>query len=330
MEIGIVHVGLGPIGLAVAALVAERSWMRSVAAVDVRPELAGRRLDELCGRPAAGAPAVAPVYRADGRGVVALHCTGSSLDRVAPQVLELVAAGLSVISTTEELAYPWDSHPELAAELDAAARRAGVAVLGTGVNPGFAMDYLPLALSAATQRVDRVAVHRVQDAATRRLPLQRKVGAGMEVEDFRAAVAAGRLGHVGLAESARLLARAFGWRLTAVREHVEPIPATEATPMAEGTVRPGQVLGIHQEAWGDAGAETVISLTLDMAIGIGPSQDRVRLTGTPDLELVVPGGVPGDLATAAIVVNAIPRVLAARPGLVTMADLAPPTPGPPD
>jgi 4-hydroxy-tetrahydrodipicolinate reductase len=329
MEIGVVHYGLGPIGLAVAALVAERSWLRSVAAVDVRPELIGRRLDELFGRPSPGSPAVAPAYRGDEGARVALHCTGSSLERVAPQVLELLEAGLHVVSTTEQLSNPWEAHPALAAELDAAARRAGVTLLGTGVNPGFAMDYLVMVLSAVAQRVDRVAVHRVQDAGTRRLPLQRKVGAGMEADAFRAAVAAGRLGHVGLAESAHLLARAFGWRLTALREHVEPILATEPAPMADGTVRPGQVLGIHQEASGDTEAGTVISLTLDMAVGIGPSLDRVQLTGTPDLELVVPGGVHGDLATAAIVVNAIPRVLAAPPGLATMADLAPPTPGPP-
>jgi 4-hydroxy-tetrahydrodipicolinate reductase len=328
VEIGVVHYGLGPIGLAVAALVAERSWLRSVAAVDVRPELGGRRLDQLCGRSLPGSPVVASAYRAD-EAQVALHCTGSSLERVASQVLELVEAGLHVVSTTEELSYPWEAHPALAAELDAAARRAGVTVLGTGVNPGFAMDYLVMVLSTVAQRVDRVTVHRVQDAGTRRLPLQRKVGAGMEADAFRAAVAAGRLGHVGLAESAHLLARAFGWRLTALREQVEPIRASEPTPMAGGTVRPGQVLGIHQVAEGDADAGTVISLTLDMAIGIGPSLDRVRLTGTPDLELVVPGGVHGDVATAAIVVNAIPRVLAAPPGLATMADLAPPTPGPP-
>ncbi|HKF78642.1 MAG TPA: dihydrodipicolinate reductase [Candidatus Dormibacteraeota bacterium] len=324
----VVHYGLGPIGLAVAALVAERPWLRSVGAVDVRPELVGRALGELVGRPEIGGPPVEERY-GGGRADVALHCTGSSLERVAPQILELVAGGLNVVSTTEELSYPWDAHPALAAEVDAAARRAGVTVLGTGVNPGYAMDYLALALSAVAQRVDRVVVHRVQDAGTRRLPLQRKVGAGMELAAFRAAVAEGRVGHVGLAESAHSLARAFGWRLTELREAIEPLTAETTMPMAEGVIEPGQVVGLHQTAEGVAGGRQVIWLTLDLAIGIGLSRDSVRLHGVPDLELEAPNGVPGDLATAAIVVNAIPRVVAAPAGLAVMSDLAPPTPGPP-
>jgi hypothetical protein len=334
--IGVVHFGLGPIGLAVAALVSERPWLRSVAAVDVSTDLQGRSLAQaagLTGGEAGGGTGASPLvrgaYQPAPEARVALHCTGSSLERVAPQILELVAAGLHLISTTEELSYPRESHPAVAATIDDAARRAGVTVLGTGINPGFAMDYLPVALSAVSQRVDRVDVHRVQDAGTRRLPLQRKVGAGMEPDAFRAAVAEGRLGHVGLAESAHMLAAAFGWRLTGVEERIEPVCAEAATPTAQGVVRPGQVLGLHQTAVARAGGEVVISLTLDMAVGIGPTRDHVRLSGVPDLELEVPGGLHGDLATAAIVVNAIPRVLAAPPGLVTMVDLPPPTSGPP-
>lgn len=328
--IGVVHLGLGPIGLAVAALAAERPWLHSAAAVDVSPDLHGRRLAELTGSTDDGAsPVVTSTVPASANARVALHCTSSSLDRVAPQIVDLVGRGLCVVSTTEELSYPWDAHPEAAARIDAAAREAGVAVLGTGINPGFAMDYLAMVLSAVARRVDRVEVHRVQDAGTRRLPLQRKVGAGMEADDFRAEAAAGRLGHVGLAESAHMLARAFGWRLTELDERIEPICAAEPTPVAEGIVQPGQVLGLHQVAVGLTEGGVVISLTLDMAIGIGPTRDHVRLSGEPDLELEVPGGLHGDSATAAIVVNAIPRVLAAPPGLTTMSDLAPPTPGPP-
>jgi hypothetical protein len=326
---GVVHLGLGPIGLAVAGLVAERPWLRSVAAVDVSPDLQGRPLAELTGGPPSGSPPVTAVYRPVAGANVVVHCTTSSLERVAPQVAELASRGLHVVSTTEELSYPWDAHPEAAADIDAAARRAGVTVLGTGINPGFAMDYLAIVLSAVARRVDRVEIHRVQDAGTRRAPLQRKVGAGMEARAFRSAVAEGRLGHVGLVESAHMLASTFGWRLTDLEERIEPICASAPALMSGGTVQVGQVLGLRQTVAGRAGKRTVVSLTLEMAIGIGPPRDRVRLFGDPDLELEVPGGLHGDTATAAIVVNAIPRVIAARPGLLTMADLAPPAPGPP-
>jgi 4-hydroxy-tetrahydrodipicolinate reductase len=126
-----------------------------------------------------------------------------------------------------------------------------------------------------------------------------------------------------------MLAEAFGWRLTGYEEHVEPICADAPTQASVGEVPAGHVLGLHQTAVGRVGEEAVVSLTLDMAVGLAPARDHVRLVGRPDLELEVPGGLHGDTATAAIVVNAIPRVLAARPGLVTMAELAPPTPGPP-
>jgi 2,4-diaminopentanoate dehydrogenase len=324
----VVHYGLGPIGLAVAVLVSERPWLRSVAAVDLSPALAGRRLGEVTGSAAAG-PVIGPKYLTAGEAAVAVHCTGSSLELVAPQIVELASAGLNVISTTEELAFPWQAHPGVAAEIDATARGAGVTVMGTGINPGYAMDYLPMTLSAVARRVDKVVVHRVQDAATRRLPLQRKVGAGLSPDAFRAAAASGRLGHVGLTESAHALARALGWQLSDLHETIEPITAEEATRTADGVIQPGQVLGLHQTAEGRVDSQTVISLTLDIAIGVGPSRDRVRLVGEPDLELEVPGGLHGDTATAAIVVNAIPRVLAAPPGLAVMAELPPPTPGPP-
>jgi 4-hydroxy-tetrahydrodipicolinate reductase len=325
----VVHYGLGPIGLAVAALVAQRPWLRSVAAVDLSPDLVGRRLGDLSGSAVPG-PVISPSYASTAEAAVAVHCTGSSLERVAPQIIELASAGLNVISTTEELAFPWQAHPRAAAEIDTVARGARVTVLGTGINPGYAMDYLPIALSAVAQRVDKVVVHRVQDAATRRLPLQRKVGAGLSPEAFRANAADGRLGHVGLAESAHALARALGWRLTDLHETIEPITAEAATSVAEGVIEPGQVLGLHQTAQGRVDSKTVIDLTLDIGIAVGPSRDKVLLMGVPDLELEVPRGLHGDTATAAIVVNGIPRVLAAPPGLAVMAELPPPTPGPPE
>jgi len=176
--IRVVHYGLGPIGIGIARLVAERPALQAVGAIDVNPELAGRRLGDAArisnapSDPMVGADAGSVL--AASRGAVVIHCTGSSLERVLPQLLSAIEAGCHVVSTCEELSFPWTSQPELARRLDQAARAAGVAVLGTGVNPGFAMDYLPLVLSGVVRRIDSVTVHRVQDAGLRRLPLQRK------------------------------------------------------------------------------------------------------------------------------------------------------------
>jgi 2,4-diaminopentanoate dehydrogenase len=325
--IGVVHYGLGPIGRAAASVVADRPWLRSVGAVDISPALQGRELGDLLARNSHPSPSISARFQFDENASVALHCTGSSLSRVTPELLELIELGLHVISTTEELSYPWRAHPELAATIDAAARARGVAVIGTGVNPGFAMDYLAVTLSAAAQRVDSVSVHRVQDASTRRLPLQKKIGAGMEVEAFEAELAARRLGHVGLVESVHAVADALDLELTNTTETIEPVIAGEPTHTSEGTIGEGRVIGIHQCATGMSGERVLVDLTLDMAVGIGLAIDRIQLRGLPDLELTVPGGLHGDLATAALLVNTVPRILGASPGLRVMSELPPPTPG---
>jgi 4-hydroxy-tetrahydrodipicolinate reductase len=329
-RIPVVHLGLGPIGLGVAKLVAERPALHSIGAIDLDPSLAGRALFEAAG--VSNGPAT-PLISADARGVldtakgaVVIHCTGSSLRRVLPQLIAAVEAGCSVVSTCEELSYPWTVQSELARQLDDAARANGVAVLGTGVNPGFAMDYLPLVLSGVSRRIDAVTVHRVQDAGVRRLPLQRKVGAGMTVEEFRSKAAAGELGHVGLRESAQALAAALNWPLSRLDETIDPVIAERPTPSGLGEIAVGGVTGLRQTAIGHLDGRVVVSLTLEMAVGLPDMRDDIRISGDPDLRMIVPGGLHGDVATAAIVVNAIPGIVRAAPGLRVMAELPPPHP----
>lgn len=333
--LGVVHYGLGPIGLAVAEHVARHPRLRSVAAIDVDPGLLGRPLSGLL-PPDAVAPGQQPVTIGAGRGAlveavargarVVVHCTGSSLGAVMPQLRECVEAGLSVVSTCEELSYPWTNAPAAAAELDRLARDRGVAVLGTGVNPGFAMDYLPVVLAGVSQRVDHVSVHRVQDAGRRRLPLQRKVGAGLSVEEFAARADRGEVRHVGLSESVQAVAAAFGWNLTELKEQIEPIVAETLTSSGLGDIPAGHVTGVRQGCVGSVREREVIRLTLEMAVGLPDPRDEIVLDGVPRTHMVIVGGLPGDGATAAIVTNALERVVLAPPGLRVMADIAPPRP----
>lgn len=176
------------------------------------------------------------------------------------------------------------------------------------------------------RRIDRVRVHRVKDASGRRLPLQAKVGATLEPDEFRERVRAGRLGHVGLLESAHALATAFGWRLTRVEQAIDPVIAATVVSSGLGDIAPGRVLGLHQtlNAWSDE--EQVIELKLKMVVGLPDQRDHVQLAGDPPLEAVVPGGLHCDAATAALVVNAIPRALDGPRGMITMAEIAPPRP----
>ncbi len=323
MATRVVSYGLGPIGLGIARVAARRPTIMIVGAVDVDPAKIGRDLGELLGGPALGVPVRgdAAAALAELEPEVVLHATGSSLARVAPQLLEIVNAGAHVVSTCEELAFPWTAQPQLAAELDAAARRAGVVLLGTGINPGFAMDALPLLLTAPCAEVRAVRVLRVVDAARRRGPLQKKVGAGLTPEAFAAKVADGSVRHVGLPESLHMLATSLGWELDTLQDQIEPVIAEAPIVTEFASVQPGQVAGVRQVASGTLGGREVLRLELRMYLGAPDPQDTVEIDGDPPVRTTIAGGLHGDLATAAMIVNAVGSVRRAQPGLGTVADV---------
>jgi 2,4-diaminopentanoate dehydrogenase len=319
----VVHVGLGPIGLAVAAAAVRRPGVQTVAAVD--PVLAGRDLGELLGGSPSGV-VVSPDLDLALSGCdadVALHCTGSHLSQVEPQLMALIERGLDVVSTTEQLSWPWFHHPEEAGRLDAAAKSAGVRLLGTGVNPGFVMDLFPVFLGAVALEVRSVRVERVLNASLRRAPLQLKVGSGLAPEEFRRLGREGKLGHMGLIESVAMIGAGFGWRLDAIEQVLDPVVATAPIRTDAVEVAPGQVRGLHQVATGYQDGQPRITLDLTMALGAEESGDTVILEGEPALRVHVEGGIPGDVATAAAVVGALPRLHRAPPGLLTVLDLPP-------
>jgi len=307
----IVHYGLGPIGLGIVGVALDRGH-RPLAAVDIDPEKSGRDLGTLLGRAPLGLTVTADAGAALASGArVVLHSTQSHLAQVLPQILQCIEAGACVISTCEELAFPWHHHPDDARRIDQAAKTRGVAVVGVGVNPGFVMDLLPVALMAPCRDVRTVHVTRVVDAGLRRLPLQRKVGAGLDPGAFEAGVAGGRIGHVGLPESVAMIADALGWSLDTITKTIEPVGDRTS------------IRGLHQVAAGIRDGQPVITLDLTMAVGAPNPRDTVVIEGDPPISMTIAGGVHGDVATCAIAVNAIPQVLAAPPGLATVHRLPP-------
>lgn len=251
---------------------------------------------------------------------VVLHTTSSYFHLFKPQIVEILEAGLDVVSTAEELSFPWLAHPEEAAEIDALAKQAGSTVLGTGVNPGFIMDALPLHLTSICQQVDHIDVTRIINASTRRGPFQAKIGCGMAVEEFEALIAAGKMGHVGLPESIGMVFHTLGRDLVGFESDVAPVAAEDPVETDYIRVEPGQVMGLMQVARGYTEEGEFLSLTFVAALDAEHEGDTIRITGSPNLEMKLKG-TNGDIATVAMVVNAIPRVRAAAPGLVTMPDL---------
>ena len=315
--ITVAQYGIGPIGAEIARLLLTKPWVRLVAAVDIDPKKVGKDVGEVIGLGReAGVKVTADLTtKAD----VVCHSTGSRLREVADQLKDLLGRGCHVVSTCEELSFPLDA--EVREELQKIARSHNVTLLGTGVNPGFVMDKLPLTLTAVCQDVRSLDIIRIQNASTRREPLQRKVGAGMTVADFHAAVEAGKIKHMGLRESLMLVGNGLGVEFDHVSdERIEPIIADREITTQFLQVAPGEVAGVHQTI--DGRGKINVRLELRMYVGAeAVAADRVIVKGTPDLEMEIKGGVHGDRATAAMVVNAIPRVVSARPGVLTMDDV---------
>jgi hypothetical protein len=323
-KIRVIQYGIGPIGASIVRLMRQKNSLEIVGAIDTDAKKVGRDLGEVVG--ASDAP-WGILVSADAASVLAkpadvvVHSTSSYLTSVMDQLLACLGAGLCIVSTCEELAYPFRKHPQLSKTLDEAAKEEGVALLGTGVNPGFVMDKLPLTLSAVSQWVDWVSAVRIVDASKRRLPLQKKIGVGMTPDEFRAQVAAGVIKHHGLPESIAMVADGLGFSLDDISETIEPMIAEEVIKTEFLEVEPGQVAGVHQMGRGTAAGQEKIFMELKMYVGAKNPADTVVLKGDPNLTLTIPGGTHGDVATAAVVVNAIPSILAANAGLRTSRDL---------
>ena len=316
--------GLGPIGAAVARQIASRKGFQIVGAVDIDRAKIGLDLSEVVGldkkmriritNDAAGAIK-------SGKPDVAVLCTSSSLKSVMPQIEAILKKKVAIVSTTEELSYPVGKNRALARKIDAMAKRAKVAVVGTGINPGFAMDALPITLTGICERVDSIRVDRIQDARSRRLPFQQKIGSGLNTEQFAQKVKDGSVRHVGLTESVTMIADAMGWKLDKVTDEIHPKIADKAVESELIAVDPGYVCGIIQDGIGYSKGKPVITLHMEAYLGAPESYDAVTIEGSPRVTSKVLGGLHGDVATASITVNSIPKILRVSPGLRTMADM---------
>ena len=323
--ITIAQFGLGPIGLESLKLAAAKPWARIVGAVDIDPAKIGKDLGDLTGdQNLKGSTVFRSVedLNAHAKPQVVLHTTVSKVKDAFPQLEILARNGISVVSSCEELLFPQLTQPELAAKLDQVCKDNGARVIGTGVNPGFVMDVLPDCMTGVSRDVRSINVQRVVNASTRRAPLQKKIGSGLPPEEFRRLFKEGRAGHAGLKESLALIAHCMGWKATDITETGDAIIADHDIRTQFLEVKKGQTCGLHQHSEAKVNGKVCLTLDLKMYLDAPNPHDAIQIEGEPSLNVVVNGGVAGDHATVAALVNTARRVLKAPPGLLLMSDLS--------
>lgn len=321
--LNVVQMGIGALGQQIVRLTSERRGIKIVAAVDPAPEKAGRDLGKLCSLKPLGI-AVCKDLKSALRGKnadVAVLTTVSSLKVIEKQIEEIASIGLDIVSTCEELSFPWRTHPQIAKRIDKICRKQNVACVGTGVNPGFLMDYLPCVLSSVCQEVNRIKVTRIQDASKRRVPFQRKIGAGLTRSQFRAKEAEGTLRHVGLVESMHMIAQSLNWKLDRTSESLKPVIAKRTITSGYVKIDKGFACGVEQIGRAYVGKKEVVRLHFRAAVGENRSVDTIEIIGKPMIKSIIPGGINGDVAACAITINAIRSIASVGPGLKTMLDL---------
>lgn len=332
-EIRLVLCGVGGVGRNVARLVLGRRGGDVVAAYSRNPALVGADVGEL----ATGEPNGVRVADRDTAlavpADVLLIATTSFIAEVADEISAGVGAGLNVMCTAEEMGYAWAVAPDFAAEIDAAARAAGVTVMGAGANPGYIYEVLCLALTGAGCGVDRIEVRRVVDLSGFSHTVQRRLGLGFEPDEHAAGVAAGRIyGHIGYPHTMRTFARRFGRTVERFGETIDPILATAAIDSVAVPIAPGQSAGFKQVTSGYTGNgdEPWFTATflghVDLAsIDLAP-EDSYNVIGDPPLHAVVRPGFNPQTTTMAVLANLLPHVVAAPPGLLSVTDLPIPAP----
>lgn len=321
----VVQYGIGPIGQACTrAILQKKPHLELVGVIDIDPDKVGKDISEILGLDAPTGVIVsadANAVLASTRPEVVVHTTSSFLDRMYNQLVLCASHGASVISSTEELSFPFDRHPDISRELDRAAKENGVTILGTGVNPGFAMDALALMATGVCNEVHSIKIFREVDAGLRRMPLQRKVGAGISTEEFAQRKATGLFGHIGLIESIKLITAGLGWTIDRIEENLDPVVSDSRLETPFLIVEQGQVAGIHHHAYAYDGDELLLTLDLKMFVGAQNPRDEILIEGDPSINLEVKGGIFGDTATVATLVNGIPQTYDAEPGLKTIKDV---------
>jgi len=326
-NVKVVSYGIGVIGRRLAKYLLTKEGIEIVGAIDINPDIVGKDLGEVLGQEKIGVIISddADKVLAETNPDVVCHTTLSYLRQTFDQFEQILKHGINIVSTCEELGYPYatEEGTNYATKLNDIAKEYGATLLGTGINPGFLMDTLPTFLTGPCEQVETIYVTRQMNAATRRIPFQKKIGAGMTKDEFRKAIDSGKItGHVGLEQSIQMIADSLRWYLDEIS-----VGAPEAVLLDHDVesdaikVPKGINAGTKQMAYGIVDGEVKITMDFRAYIGAPEEFDSVDIEGVPPIHQKISPCVHGDHGTIAMTTNMIPHVINSESGLKTMVDL---------
>ncbi|WP_352418493.1 2,4-diaminopentanoate dehydrogenase [Proteiniborus sp.] len=323
--------GFGAMGSGMAKMLLKKKGVEIVGVCDMSPSKIGKSIYEVLGAEREGRPEV--IIKGNIEDVltekscdICLCATDSFTKNAFPKLKYALEKKVNVISTAEEMSYPYAQSPELAKELDKIAKENGVTVLGTGINPGLIMDLLVVCLTGCMIDVEHIEAKRVNSLSPFGPAVMEEQGVGLTVEAFEKGVEDGTLaGHVGFPESIQMIANAIGWKVEKIEQQMKPIVTSVDRKSPFGFAKAGDVAGVNMTGQGYVNGEVKIDM-------IHPQQiepetegtytgDYITIKGTPEVNMAIKPEVEGGLGTIAMCVNMIPHVINADSGLKTMIDL---------
>lgn len=323
--------GFGAMGSGMAKMLLKKRGVDIVGVCDMAPNRVGKSIYEVLEVEKGSRPEVIIKPEIDevlteGCCDVCLVATDTFTKKVFPKLKTILEKKINVITTAEEMAYPQAQNPELASELDRIAKENGVSLLGTGINPGLIMDLLVVCLSGCMMDVEHIEAKRVNSLSPFGPAVMEEQGVGATTQEFEKGVKNGTLaGHVGFAESVRMIGDAIGWKVEKFEQQMKPIVTSVDRKSPYGFAKAGDVAGVNMTGQGWVDGEVKIDMIhpqqIEPEMEGTETGDYITIKGTPSIHMANKPEVEGGIGTIAMCVNMIPHVINADPGLRTMLDL---------
>lgn len=322
--------GFGAMGKGMAEMLYHKKGVEIVGVCDLNPELVGKEMFEVLNRTPNG-PEIKISNNIDqlletSKADVCLLATDSFVKGAYDKIIKIVTRGMNCISTAEEMAYPKSHEPKLAQQMDTIAKAHGVTILGTGINPGFIMDLLVVALSGVMADVKHIEAKRVNSLSPFGPAVMHEQGVGITLDEYHTRMQDGSLaGHVGFKESVDMIADALGVKLDGFNQQMEPIVTSIDRKSTYGEAKANTLAGINMTGQGLVSGNVFINMIhpqqIEPEMEGTHTGDYINIQGTPPVHMAITPEIDGGIGTIAMCVNMIPHVINAKPGLKTMIDL---------